>query len=201
MSVAEKLIEVANKIPLVYSAGEAKHTSRYAVAFVVGDGTKNISFDCPFEPDYIAVQYHGAEASSAVYSVTGMYFDRRAFAFHGGFYTVRKNSQNLIGPVGSETGGDYFKWENGICTVIAPLYTYIKGCQYICTAVKYTDTYTNDEELHKVLKALLVEELSRLEPTGDTLYYSKARVTSVMKIEDFEALIPEGRTYGWEIPK
>ena len=195
MSVAEKLIEVANKIPLVYSAGEAKHTSRYAVAFVTGDGTKNISFDCPFEPDYIAVQYHGAAASSAAASVTGMYFDRRAFAFHGGFYTVRLNSTNYIGTVGSATGGDYFTWADGICEVIIPSKlnaTYIDGCQYICTAVKYTDK--SDREL-------LEEELSLLEPTGGTLYYSEARVTSVMTIEEFEALIPEGRTYGWEIPK
>ena len=179
MSIAEKLVEVANKIPLVYSAGEAKHTSRYAVDLVVGDGTKNISFACPFEPDYIAVEYHGADASSAAASLTGMHFDRRSFALNGGFYMVRMNSQNYIGTVGSATGRNYFVYANGVCTVKIPLnVTYIGGCQYICTAVKYTDK--SDREL-------LEEEISLLADTGDALVYSKTRVLSVMTEAEWDA--------------
>ena len=165
-----------------FAAGEAKHTSRYMTALVTGDGTKNISFACPFEPDYIAVKYHGADASSAAAAVTCMVFDRRSFALHGGYYIVRLTGKNYIGTVGSATGGAYFSWENGACTVTSPVGSalYIDGCQYICVAVKYTDK--SDREL-------LEEEISRLSDTGGELYYSEQRVTEVMTEEEWQEII------------
>lgn len=183
MSIADKLTTIAENEQKVYEAGEKKHTSRYATAFVVGDGTKNISFDCPFEPDYIVVQYHGADASSATASLTAMQFDRRSFAVNGGFYSVRLTSKNYIGTVGSATGKTYFKWADGICEVIIPStlnVTYIDGCQYICIAVKYTDK--GDREL-------LEEEVRLLADTGDTVEYSKTRVNDTVTDAEWQTLI------------
>lgn len=172
---------MAAAIPLVYGAGEAKHTSRYATFFAVGDGTNIISFNCPFKPDSFFVTAHGASAMSADNAIMQMVFDARSFARYGGMYRARKDRSHTHGTMASSSGGNYFRWADGVCAVEVPASLgtpYISGAQYIATAVKYTDK--SDREL-------LEEEISLLADTGETIQYSKARVLSVMTEAEWDA--------------
>lgn len=183
MSIADKLITVAENLPKVFEAGEKKHKMRYAVSLGVGDGTNEISFDCPFEPDCVTVSTHGAEAVSAANSVRQMSFDLRSFARYGGIYLIRRSGANINGNFSSGTGKDYFQWANGTCTVIVPQELnvgYLVGAQYICTAVKYTDK--SDREL-------LEDEIMSLAETGEELLYSKTKVNETLSDTEWQLLI------------
>ncbi len=183
MSVADKLLEVANGLVLVFEAGENKHKMRYATSLGTGDGTNEISFDCPFEPDAVTVTTHGADAMYAADSVRQMSFDFRSFARYGGIYLIRQSGANINGNFTSATGKNYFRWANGTCTAMVPQSLnagYIGGVPYICTAVKYTD---------KSDKALLEEEILSLAETGEILQYSKARVNATLGDEEWQSLI------------
>ena len=183
MSVADKLLTVANNVSRVFAAGEAKHTARYAAAIAVGDGTRFMSFAVPFEADLFCVAAHGAEALSNSNSVLQLVFDSRAFAKRGGCYRILQDGAPSGGYFSSATGGNYFKVADGICTVEAPAslgVNFINGTQYACTAVKYTDK--SDGEL-------LEEEIALLSDTGEVLEYSSARVLSTVTEEEWQTLI------------
>lgn len=183
MSIADKLSEIANGIPLIFAAGEEKHTSRYAVAFVTGDGTNIISFACPFEPDCFFVTAHGGAAISADNAIMQMVFDARSFARYGGMYRSRKGGANSQGTFSSATGGNYFGRSDGACTLEVPSSLnapYINGAQYICTAVKYTDK--SDREL-------LEEEIELLSDVGGAVQYSKARINATVTEEEWQEII------------
>ena len=185
MNIAEQLLTVANNTPLVFEAGEKKHTMRYATALVVGDGTNIVTFACSFEPDCIFVTPHGADAMSADNAIMQMVFDRRSFARHGGMYRAKKDASNTQGTMASASGRTYFAWADGICTVEVPSSLnapYITGTQYICSAVKYTDK--SDREL-------LEEEIALLAETGASIQYSKKRINDTVTEAEWQALIAQ----------
>lgn len=183
MSIADKLLEIANNVPLVYAAGEKKHTSRYATAFVTGDGTNTISFAVPFEPDAVFVTYHGADVFAVANSALTAVFDFRSFAEQAGVLRVRRNSSNMQANVSAATGKTVFNVADGGCTVTLPSAygtPFLNGTQYVCTAVKYTDK--SDREL-------LEEEIALLPNTARTIEYSSARVLSTLTQAEWETLI------------
>ena len=185
MSIAEKLLTIANNVPRVHLAGEKKHTARYAAALATGDGTNVISFDVPFEPDYISVMRHGADAEAAQYSVRQLTLDARSFARIGGLYMIRKDGSNSHGNFSSATAKNYFRWADGGCTVGVPAalgVPYVDGAEYICVAVKYTDK--SDYEL-------LCDEISLLADEGKALSYSSARVLGTVTEEEWQTLIAQ----------
>ena len=182
MSIAEKLVTIANNMPLVFEAGERKHTSRYATALVKGDGTNIISFNCPFKPDCFFVTPHGASAIGAT-AIQQMVFDARSFARYGGIYRIRKDGTNTQGTMASASGGNYFRWADGACTIECPSalsVTYLADAQYICTAIKYTDK--SDREL-------LDDEISLLTNEARTIEYSKARINATVTDAEWQTMI------------
>ena len=183
MSVAEKILLLKEDFDNVFAAGEGKHTSRYSVTLAVGDGTNSVTFSVPFEPDCIFVTTHGADATASDNSVLQMVFDKRAFARYGGMYRVRRDGANTQGAMASATGGNYFRWADGVCTVEAPSslgVNYTSGAQYVCTAVKYTDKSDKD---------LLSEEIQSLADSGETLSYSQKRINETVTDAEWQTLI------------
>lgn len=183
MKTALKLLEIANNVPLVYAAGEKKHTSKYATALVTGDGTNTISFAVPFEPDAVFVTYHGANVFAVSNSLLQAVFDFRSFATSSGMYRVYREGKFLQGAVSNANGRDYFRYADGVCTVevLASYGTpFLSGTQYVCTAVKYTD---------KTDKELLAEEISLLPNDSRTVQYSRDRVYGAVTEEEWAEII------------
>ena len=183
MNIADMLLEIANDLPRVFAAGEAKHTSRYVSGLALGDGTKVITIDSPFEPDCFFVTAHGADANSAKNSVLQMFFDRRTFARIGGFYRINQNGSVGNGNFTTASGGNYLYYADGKCVFEIPSslgVTFVNGAQYAVAAVKITDK--SDREL-------LEEEISLLEESGDALSYSSARVLATVSEEEWQTLI------------
>lgn len=183
MSIADKLLEIANNVPLVYAAGEKKHTSKYATALVTGDGTNSISFDVPFEPDAVFVTYHGADVFAVANSALAAVFDFRSFAEQAGVLRVRRNSSNMQANVSAATGKTVFNVADGGCTVTLPSAygtPFLNGTQYVCTAVKYTDK--SDREL-------LEEEIALLANETRTIEYSKSRIYATVTAAEWQLMI------------
>ena len=191
MSLADKLLEVANNLPRVFEAGEQKHKMRYQSVLIRGNGTGALQFDCPFKPDYILVAAHDADAHSAVNSVILAAFDFRTFAMVGGFLRTRQSGSYKNNAVTATTGVNYFLWADGLCTVAPPSsynVVYPTDVRYICTAVRYTD---------KSDKELLEEEIALLADTGGTIQYSESRINETVTDAEWQALIAQksGRTF------
>ena len=183
MSIADKLSTLANNIPLIFEAGEKKHTMLYSTCLKSGDDTNIISFPVSFKPDCIIITAHGAYAIEAQNAVQQMVFDSRSFARYGGMYRVIKGGSRTHGTMSSTSGGNYFRWNNGTCEVECPsslTAPYPKDSQYICVAVKYTD---------KDDKTLLTEEVSLLADSGDTVKYSKARINATVTDDEWQIII------------
>ena len=183
MNTALKLLTIANNVPLVYAAGEKKHTSKYATAFVTGDGTNTISFDVPFEPDAVFVTYHGADVFAVANSALTAVFDFRSFASNAGVLRVRRNSSNMQANVSAVNGKTVFNVVDGNCTVTVPSAygtPFLSGTQYVCTAVKCTD---------KTDRELLEEEIALLPNSARTVEYSSARVLDTLTEAEWQTLI------------
>ena len=183
MNTAFKLLKIASNVPLVYAAGEKKHTSRYVTAFVTGDGTNSISFDVPFKPDAVFVTYHGANVFAVSNSLLQAVFDFRSFAPTSGMYRVQIGGSVKQGAVSNANGRDYFRYADGVCTVevLASYGTpFLSGTQYVCTAVKYTD---------KTDKELLAEEIALLPNDSRTVQYSRDRVYGAVTEEEWAEII------------
>ena len=186
MSIADKLSEVAKNVQKVFEAGESKHKMRYATAFVTGDGTNTVSWDCPFEPDVMYVTVNGAEGNFTPKSILFMTFDFRAFARYGGHYRfLDAAGTRMQGNMSSGSGRNYFKYANGKCEVTLPVTQsteayYNENSRYVCAAVKYTDK--SDGEL-------LCEEIAQLADTGEVLQYSKARINATVSDAEWQTLI------------
>lgn len=183
MSIAEKLVTIANNMPLVFEAGEKKHTSRYATALVVGDGGNIVSFPCSFEPDFISVSYHGADAMASDNSMLLISANKKAFARISGMHREVRSGSMMHGNISATGVATYFRYSNGTCTVEAPASLgayYTNNTQYVCVAVKYTDK--SDREL-------IEEEIALLSETGATLEYSRTRVLATMTQAEWETLI------------
>lgn len=191
-SIAGKLglDDMANSVKTVflegynegYSEGEAQHTVRYATAFVKGDGTNVILFRADFKPDCFFVTPHGASAIGAT-AIQQMIFDARSFARYGGMYRIRKDGTNTQGTMASASGGNYFKWADGMCTVECPSalgVNYIADAQYICTVVKYTN---------KTDRELLEEEIAMLSNEARTIEYSKTRINATVTDAEWQTMI------------
>lgn len=183
MNTAFKLLTIANNVPLVYAAGEKKHTSKYATALVTGGGTNTISFAVPFEPDAVFVTYHGADVFAVTNSALTAVFDFRSFASDAGLLRVRRNSSNMQANVSAANGKTVFNVADGTCTVIVPSAygtPFLSGTQYVCTAVKYTD---------KTDRELLEEEIALLPNDTRTIKYSRDRVYGVVTEAEWSAII------------
>lgn len=185
MAIADKLITLKEDFDKVFEAGEKKHISRYATAFKVGDGGTVMSFDCSFEPDFISVSYHGAEAMAADESLLQIQCSKRAFARIAGVYRGIYGSEIKHGSMSAKGLPKYFRYQDGVCTVEIPSLSsfraeFLANVNYICVAVKYTDK--SDREL-------LEEEIAMLPDTGAPLEYSEVRVLATITEAEWDALI------------
>lgn len=79
MTVTEKLLAVANNVPLVYAAGKGDCEGRHYVAVTAGHG-RTIEFSVPFEPDFISISCYDPRAMAQPGSILQFCADRRALS-------------------------------------------------------------------------------------------------------------------------
>lgn len=80
MTVTEKLLAVANNVPLVYAAGKGDCEGRHFVTTVTGQGGGILQFPVPFEPDFISISCYDPRAMAQPGSILQFCADRRALS-------------------------------------------------------------------------------------------------------------------------
>lgn len=184
MSIAEKLVTIANNMPLVFAAGEQKHLSRYHVESKIGTGVSEIEFDCPFKPDAILIYTWSPYYYTKVGTISMATADFRSFGQHGGMMRYRTDSSLTQSNFKNQTLENSFIYTDGTFRLVKPSafpnVVFDTAMKFVFVAVKHTDKSDAD---------LLLEEILRI-PDGYTdITLSQKRVFEAVTEEEWAELI------------
>ena len=199
MSISEKLKTVAENMERVYEAGcregtatcEAKH---YA-AVVYGDGTQQLTFSLPFEPDMLYIFTNEPDIRTQVAVSAYIEIDFACFGLLAGKVGVTSGSNgtgvyaNLL-KSNSTVVSMYTRGSDGTVTIQNAGYSNINGGDYVFgDGVPYVVLAVKSEM--KDLKTRMTESVRRLTDTKCVAYYQTHKKNAAFTDEEWAALIAE----------
>ena len=190
MSLADKLLQVANNMPLVFGAGEAKSDKawreRVYVTEVEMSDTNSIDIELPFIPDRLCLFSFDAKAMSTALTYYTLTFDRVSFSQRCAVMgTIGDNLAINTAGLNNSTRDNYFTVsENGV-KFAPPQSSYWKtslwrsGHKYKLVAIR---TGKTDREM-------LEEEVAALPNVSSSISFSQKRVLETVTAEEWAAII------------
>ena len=194
MSIAEKLTAIAEKVPLVFKAGESAEAARCAgkhfVTTAVGDGTGTLVFDMPFEPDFIIISSFNAYIQKKPDQILYLLYDLRALGMISGtgLYLKKDDGTVTLPMMTATTTKKRFLIADGVCTVTnIPISAttgnptvFSEGEEYFISAIKYID---------KTDKERMTEYINALSDDGGTVTLSQVKKEANFTEEEWATLI------------
>ena len=175
------------------SESEAEFNSKHFSQLIKGDGTTSLTFNLPFEPDFVSVFANSADARTLQGTVS--YFDID-FVSLGQIIgkngcTAGKNGtgnyENRLS-VPSTALSMYQRADNGdvtisnVATSANPVCYFANGVDYYVLASKYD---------LPPLKTQIEESVRRLPDTSCTAYYQQIKIDAALTTSEWEALMAE----------
>ena len=198
MSLADKLLQVANYVPLVFEAGasvkDAEWRHKVYVGYADFNNTNGIEVSLPFVPDRLLVASVDAAVLSTPLSYSMLTFDRTSFSAQCAVMNlVDQNLTARFAFIGNATRDNFFKVEGSRVSFTPPTSSYYgtsvwrSGAKYLVLA------YRSD----KSDKERLISEVAALGSSGGSITFSKKRVFEVVTPTEWEDLIKPKRDMGW----
>ena len=197
MSIAEKLVTIAENEPKVYEAGLNEGAEICAAKHFVhnfeGDGSASVSFYVPFEPDAVQIIGFSPFANTKEYALTMFVCDCRAFGLLGGLASFGSSTGALTNSMQTTKSvlNRYSQAEDGIVTIknIATSVVFDPSYTYTAIAVKYTEQ-TDKERITDFVNGL----------TGSgTVTLNQTKVNAAFTDDEWVALIATkpNWTFNW----
>ena len=196
MSIAEKLLQIAEGVREVYSSGEEARQrtidAKQYIGTFRGNGDKSITVPMPFLPDAVAILSYDPTVQRLTSSYVSTTYDRRSFGdLVAGLQHYNKDSMNILGNVFiASTAQKVFTFdtENKQMTFTPPnKSTYANlfwstETEYKIVAFRYAGEKTDKE--------LLIEAVANLDDsTGGTYTFSKHRVNQTVTDAEWDEII------------
>ena len=189
MSIAEKLITIAENESKVYEAGLDKGaeicSAKHLVYNFVGDGSGSVSFHVPFEPDAVHIIGFDPTYTKTPYAIGLFCYDRRAFGTMAGaaLYGNASGASTTVNYSTTSALNRYSRTEDGVVTIgnisSSLSLEFSPGYVYTAIAVKYTEQ-TDKERITAFVSGL----------TGSgTVTLNRAKVNAAFTDDEWATLI------------
>ena len=164
MRISELLTQIAENVPQVYAAGEAAAEAaceqEHFVTTVAADGSTELKFQCPFQPDRVLVTCYRPSVYMQENAVAMFVADLRSFAHVGGGAVTYRSSGGVThqGFTVNALQTRYTYDECGTVTICGLAGTtgsgfFAENVPYVVSAVRYGEG-TDKERIVRYVEAL-----------------------------------------------
>jgi hypothetical protein len=200
MTVAEKLTEIADNMPLVYAAGAAERekelAQKYYIGEIEGKDSNTLTLDLPFLPDSVSVCTFGALAMSTGLTYNMFTLNRRAFGKRVAAMGLLDGSlTNRFAAINMSAADNYIAVDGNRILFTPPQSSYYatslwrSGVRYLVTAVRSDKSDTE----------LLAEEIAELSDEGGSITFSEKRIGETVSDEEWAELIAAKPNWTFEL--